>query len=88
MEARYIDPQNIRNAAHKLRATGKDRHIKKTDWCWVELKDLLEEKILLTLSDKFKRKLKQQNIGKFLKSLLESKVEVTEEDSNAESDTE
>ncbi len=48
-ETKYIDPQEIRESADKLRAAGKGRHIEKTDWKWVTLEDLLNEKTGLKL---------------------------------------
>jgi len=79
-ETKYVDPQNIRNNANELRATGKGSHIEKTDWQWVTLEDLLEEETGLILHRTLKSKLKHKTMGPIFRSLLQKNILIEEED--------
>ncbi len=73
LPAYYINPDNIKAAAQKLRSKGRGRNIEKTAWKWVKAKDLLRERTNLKLYEPFNEKLQAEPIREYLEQLIAEK---------------
>lgn len=77
-QARYIDPETIRERADAMRKIGKGGDIEKTDWRWEKLEDLLNEETGLILHPFLTDKLKHRVMGPWFRSLLERELKEEE----------
>ena len=73
LHAYYINPDNIKAAAKRLRRKGRGRNIEKTAWKWVKAKDLLRERTNLKLYHLFSKKLQTEPIREYLEQLIAEK---------------
>ena len=73
LHAYYINPDNIKAAAKRLRRKGRGRNIEKTAWKWVKAKDLLRGRTNLKLYRLFNKKLQADPIREHLEQLIAEK---------------